>query len=224
MCGRFSYTSPVAATAELFGVEGRPNIEPRYNIAPTQAIATVIAATSARARWQPMRWGLPSPCGDGTPLINARSETAAEKPTFAGLVNTQRCLVPADGYYEWLRDGRDPLPYYVRVPGTPSVFAALWAPVAIGEQTQACTILTRSAEGSAATVHHRMPVIIDASDVGHWLDPAIGWAQVADLIAAPPPPALVASPVDPRVGKVGFDGPDCHKPYTPPARQQLSLF
>jgi putative SOS response-associated peptidase YedK len=143
----------------------------RFNIAPTQEIAVIVATDAGRALGT-MRWGLiPSWSKDpksGPPLFNARSETAAEKPTFRSAMRHRRCLIPADGFYEWKKEGKHKLPIYVRRPDEqPFAFAGLWEQ---WRDLQSCTILTTAANELMAPLHDRMPVILSPNDYEVWLD------------------------------------------------------
>ena len=131
MCGRFAFYSPAEATAALFGVTNAPAVEPRYNIAPTQYIAAIRANEQGEKHLGMLRWGLvPFWAKDpsiGARMINARAETVAEKPSFRGAFKKRRCLVLADGYYEWQRSGEVKIPWFIsRSDEQPMAFAGLW--------------------------------------------------------------------------------------------------
>ena len=171
MCGRFAlFTSP-EALARLFGVAEAPALEPRYNIAPTQNIAAVRIAPEGKAReWALLRWGLvPFWAADpriGSRLINARSETAAEKPAFRHAFRLRRCLVPADGFYEWQRLARERRPYFIRLRERETfAIAGLWeewrGPE--GVAIASCTLLTTEANALMRPLHDRMPAILPPS-------------------------------------------------------------
>ncbi len=163
--------------AEEFGVAGPlPEFPLSYNVAPTQEVAAVLAEGGER-RLQMLRWGLiPSWADDpqiGSRMINARSETAAEKPSFRRAFPERRCLIPTDGFYEWQRTDNGKQPYYLRMKGgSPFAFAGLWeAWGKDGEETLSCTILTTEANEVVGEVHHRTPVIVTPENYEVWLDP-----------------------------------------------------
>ena len=193
MCGRFALTSPGDALAELLGLSEPPRLAPRYNIAPTQPVGIVRRPRRGAAReWVLVRWGLiPGWAKDatiGNRLINARAETAAHKPAFRNAMRRRRCLVPADGFYEWARTNDGKLPYYAHMAApTPFAIAGLWenwqAPD--GGEMKPCTLLTTEANPLPAGIHHRMPVIIPPDACDCWLDPANARPDpLADLLSA----------------------------------------
>ncbi|MEO1015122.1 MAG: SOS response-associated peptidase [Pseudomonadota bacterium] len=189
MCGRFLLTAPPDAVAQAFGVDVRDNFPPRWNIAPTQPIAVIRvddgAPIAARApSYALMRWGfIPSWAKKdhlerlrSKPLINARAETAAEKPTFRAAWKRRRCLAPANGFYEWRRDekGRTPFrftPADSDAPGGLVGFGALWetAHDPDGGEIDTIAILTTEAGPDTAKIHHREPVVIQPADYHRWL-------------------------------------------------------
>lgn len=177
MCGRMAITLPHDAMAQLFLAQPANDLPevPNFNVCPTQTIA-VCTSEEERRLYRPMRWGLvptwyKTP-NDGPLLINARSETVAEKPAFRSAVRERRCLVPASGFYEWDRtDPKKPLPWYVtRTDGSPMVFAAIWQDWGHGEERRStCAILTCAANAQMAKVHDRLPVILEPEDWALWL-------------------------------------------------------
>ena len=170
MCGRFVITSPPAALRQIFGYVEQPNFPPRHNIAPTQPIPVVIVENGVR-HFRLMRWGLlPAWVKDPrkfTLLINARAETAEEKPAFKNAIRRRRCLIPADGYYEWQASGKRKRPYFIhRRDGAPIGLAGL-AETWIGpngEELDTVAIVTAPASADLAVLHHRVPVTIGADD------------------------------------------------------------
>jgi putative SOS response-associated peptidase YedK len=179
MCGRFTLTTPTPVLAELFLFPDPGPQPPRYNVAPTQAIATVRAAAEGGQRelaW--CRWGLiPSWANDpaiGNRMINARAETAAEKPAFRSAFRHRRCLILADGFYEWQKREEAKQPFYFhRKDGRPFAFAGLWDRWKDGDKSvESCTILTTEANDLSRPVHDRMPVILEPGDYERWLDVA----------------------------------------------------
>ena len=175
MCGRYELHTQPAAIALAFGLAHPPAISARYNIAPMQDVVVVRNEGGVRTL-SVVRWGLiPSWAKDpaiSSKLINARSETAADKPSFRDALKMRRCIVPASGFYEWDRsDPKKPLPWYVtRSDRAPMVFAALWQDWGQGEERlSTCAILTCAANAQMAKVHDRLPVILDPEDWALWL-------------------------------------------------------
>ncbi|MBV7329015.1 SOS response-associated peptidase [Chloroflexi bacterium TSY] len=182
MCGRFTLRAPANALASLFDLPEEPELAPRYNIAPTQPVAIVRMNSQTEQReWTHVRWGLiPSWAKDpaiGSRMINARSETVAEKPSFRAAFKRRRCLVPADGFYEWKKEGKIKQPYYITVQNGLSqdeslfAIAGLWEywEGADGSALETCTLLTTEANEFMQQLHHRMPVIVDPVDYDLWL-------------------------------------------------------
>jgi putative SOS response-associated peptidase YedK len=224
MCGRFTLTAEPGVVARRFGApptQGggstpRSSVEdaPSYNIAPTQTVVTV---TDDGARHlEAMRWGLiPSWAKDpkmGSRLINARAETLAEKPAFREALRRRRCLIPADGFYEWVavpgRKSKQPMHVRLRS-GEPFAFAGLWdewRPPEGGPAVRTCTIVTTTPNELMATLHHRMPVILDPDTEGLWLDPTIvDPDRLLSRLAPYPAEAMEAYPVAPAVNSVAND-------------------
>lgn len=177
MCGRFAFYSPSEATAALFGVAVSHPVEPRYNIAPTQFIAAIRNDADDQPELAMFRWGLvPYWAKDptiGNRMINARSETVAEKPSFRAAYRKRRCLILADGFYEWHTTADGKVPYFISMAsGLPFAFAALWeewASKETDESLQTTTILTAAANDFMARLHHRMPVILQPDNAARWL-------------------------------------------------------
>lgn len=188
MCGRFTLRSDGNALATLFDLSAPPMLAPRYNIAPTQPVAIVRMNSQTQQReWTHVLWGLiPSWAKDpsmGARMINARSETVAEKPSFRAAYKRRRCLVPTDGFYEWKKVGKTKQPYHITVtePETvellntdnelPFAIAGLWEQwsSADGSMIETCTLLTTEPNDATAVVHNRMPVILAPSDYEFWL-------------------------------------------------------
>jgi len=216
VCGRYTLSTDPATLATAFGLAATPTVEPRYNIAPTQPVGAVRVEGGER-RFVRLRWGLiPSWAKDpsiGSRLINARAETVVEKPSFRTALRLRRCLVVADGFYEWQRrpDGGKQ-PYHIRlVDGRPFAFAGLWERWAdpTGAPVETCTILTTAANALMATIHDRMPVILDAADYAAWLDPERrDPVAVLPLLAPYPPERMAAHPVSSRVNRPSEDVPE----------------
>ena len=171
MCGRFTLQIPPELLAEIFGLAEIPVYPPRYNIAPTQQVAVIRQGEDGKNRFATMKWGLiPSWAKDpsiGNRMINARSETVAEKPAFRHAVRHCRCVIPASGFFEWRAEGGRKLPLYVRLKGdAPMCFAGLWEHWKSPDDgiVESCTILTTAANALIETLHDRIPVILQPQD------------------------------------------------------------
>jgi putative SOS response-associated peptidase YedK len=218
VCGRFSLIAAPEQIAEHFELDTEPVLAPRFNIAPSQPVATVFQATGDAPRALALRrWGLiPSWAQDakiGNRQINARSETLAEKPAFRKALSARRCLIPADGFYEWSGPSRSKQPHYIAL-GSHAVFgfAGLWErwhdPQ--GEVVESCTVITTQANALLSDLHHRMPVILDPGHYADWLDPDhTESAQALALLGAEPCEALQFGPVSYRVNDVNCDDASC---------------
>ncbi|MFO7587137.1 MAG: SOS response-associated peptidase [Gemmatimonadota bacterium] len=233
MCGRFTLATPAAEWASLFGLNEVPDLDPRYNIAPTQDVAAIRSTAPAQggdaspeAPPEParanremvaLRWGLvPHWAREfdpvGRAMINARSETAAEKPSFRDSFRFRRCLVVADGFYEWRPEGRRKQPYWIHLAERrPFAFAGLWDRWTGGEgaPVESCTILTTDANEALRPLHDRMPVILDPTAHATWLDPDAPLWELQRLMAPLPPEAIAFHPVSTRVNHVANDDPEC---------------
>jgi len=186
MCGRYTLTAPVdRLVAELGLDEVRAELSQNFNVAPTQSVAAVLAEGGKR-RLELLRWGLvPSWANDpeiGSRMINARSETAPEKPSFRSAFRRRRCLIPADGFYEWKRESGGKQPYYIHMnDGRPFAFAGLWESWH-DDEVRSCAILTTQANALVGEVHERMPVILPAEDYEAWLDPEAEREELVSLL------------------------------------------
>ena len=226
MCGRYSLTASPEEVRELFEYLEQPNFPPRYNIAPTQPIAVVRQGPAGR-QFALVRWGLiPSWVKDPqsfTLLINARSETAATKPSFRSAFKRRRCLVPASGFYEWQRRSDGKQPYWVRPRhGGPIGFAGLWETWigADGSEMDSAAILTTEANAAIHHIHHRMPVVIQPKDFARWLDTDETQAgDLNDLLTAPDDDYFEAIPVSNRVNAVRNDDADNQEPVDLAAKE-----
>jgi putative SOS response-associated peptidase YedK len=222
MCGRFALTAAPQVLRALFLYPEQPNFPPRYNIAPTQPVAVVTGGPQGRA-FTLMRWGfLPGFVKDPKdfPLvINIRSETAAEKPSFRNALKRRRALMPADGFYEWHREGRTSTPYLVQTADHgPFAFAALhetWSSPD-GSEVDTVALLNTHATGVLATIHPRSPVILSPSDWDRWLDPETPVNDAQALLVPPPDDLLVMRPIGKAVNAVRHDGPHL---WDPPAEE-----
>lgn len=221
MCGRYSQTHSAQAIAQAFQLSVVPPLPPRYNIAPTQLVSTVLQTQQQPERQlRVLRWGLiPSWAKDpaiGNRLINARAETVAEKPSFRSALRYRRCLVLADGFYEWQRQGAKKQPYYFQLHSQqPFGFAGLWEHWAspAGEVIETCTILTTAANEVLSPIHDRMPVILHPDDYDRWLDPDLTTsAQLLPLLHPYPADEMQSYPVSTLVNRATSDRPDCIQP------------
>ncbi|HXY89151.1 MAG TPA: SOS response-associated peptidase [Xanthobacteraceae bacterium] len=212
MCGRFALHSSPDELRRLFGFEALPNFPPRYNIAPPQPIALVRIENGAR-HFALARWGLvPSWVKDPKKfalLINARAEGIAEKPSFRAATRRRRCLVPADGFYEWRPEGKSKRPYFVRRRDrAPMAMAGIWETWAgaDGGEIDTAAIVTCAANAVLAPIHDRMPALIAPADFSTWLDADEKEFQKAAALLQPAPEDwLEAYEVSPRVNRVAYD-------------------
>jgi putative SOS response-associated peptidase YedK len=216
MCGRFAFYSPHEAVVRLFGLADAPHVEARYNIAPTQYITTVRANGSRRIPGM-LYWGLvPGWAKDkaiGARMINARGETLREKPAFRVAYRRRRCLVLADGYYEWQRTDGPKQPYFIGLDiGDPFAMAGLWESwrnPADDTVLESCAIITTEPAASIAQIHNRMPVILPPATYDEWLDPGNEVVEDLDRLLVPcDPAALRAYPVSRRVNNARNQGAD----------------
>ncbi len=222
MCGRFSFHSPHETVAQLFGATAfAPAVAPRWNIAPSAAVAAVRATAAATRELVMLHWGLvpfwAKERSIGQRLVNARLETLREKPAFRSAFKKRRCLVVADGYYEWRIVGSQKQPYLIEAAdGAPFGMAALWeswSDPATGAALESCVIVTRESAGVVREIHGRMPAIVAPADYAAWLDPALAdTAALEALLAGEPRVALVAHPVSRRVNNPRNEGPELAAP------------
>jgi putative SOS response-associated peptidase YedK len=217
VCGRYSLTTPVEALRQLFAFEGSPNLRPRFNVAPSQSVPIVRRREGEAGREiVQVRWGLvPGWAKDlsiSSKLINARGETVAEKPSFRAAFRSRRCLIPADGFYEWQRQDGAKQPYRIaREDGGPFAFAGLWerwSPPG-GDTVESCTIITTAANVRLTPIHRRMPVVLDPGSFAAWLDPLSDAAALQAFLVPAPDDTLTAHPVSTRVNNVRNDDADC---------------
>ena len=210
MCGRFAFYSPSDAAAALFGAGGTIAVEPRYNIAPTQDVAAIRDAADDSREVILLRWGLipfwaKNPA-IGNRMINARAETVAEKPAFRAAYRRRRCLVLADGFYEWRRESSGKTPYFISATDSrPFAFAGLWEQWQNRDEdssVESTTIITTAANGFMSSLHHRMPVIVCPGLVDRWL----GGDDDALAAAITSKPRLQAWPVDRAVNNPRHEG------------------
>lgn len=221
MCGRFTLFAPPEEIVRRFKVSNRfPDAYvPRYNIAPTQPVLAVINDGKAN-RIGYLRWGLiPAWAKDekiGNRLINARAETLTEKPSFREAVRKRRCLIVADGFYEWAHADGGKRPMRIQMKdGRLFAMAGLWerwrSPA--GEWVYTCTIVTTEANERLKAIHPRMPVILAEEDERTWLDPSLGDEEYWRSLLKPyPADDMVVYPVSTKVNQVSFDAPDLIRP------------
>ena len=222
MCGRFTLRTPASEIAALFDVKGVVDLPLRFNIAPIQAVAVVRCRDDGGARELAMlHWGLiPAWAKDtkiGNRMINARSETAAVKPSFRNAFRRRRCLIPADGFYEWQKTPGGKQPFYIRMQDErPFGFAGLWERWDRGDEPiESCTILTTEASDRLRPLHDRMPVIVSPEDYARWLDPKLEQAEdLMPLLRPYTDDALVALPVSRVVNSPRNDRPECIQPIS----------
>lgn len=221
MCGRYRLSRRKQLVEEYFGASGEVDWNLRYNIAPTQPVPVIRQHPKEPRRVLSfMRWGLiPSWAKDtsgAAGMINARSETAAIKPAFRDSMKFRRCLVPADGFYEWRRTGGTKHPFCFEVnDGELFAFAGLWDAWRDpdGQWIKSCSILTTIPNAVTWPVHNRMPVILNRDDHELWLDPAMTNVKaVSDLLKPLDPHLMRCYPVTHRVNQVQNDDPECCAP------------
>ena len=217
MCGRYTMHTTVAALEERFRAQLAADVAPTYNAAPSQAQLTILHA--APRVITASTWGFVPEWADGRhdvqPLINARAETVATKPFFREAFKHKRCLVLADGFYEWRRIGTRKVPYRIALKTEePFAFAGIWSTVhdAAGTPQTTFAILTTEANALVAPIHNRMPVILHAEDEEDWLNPGCALAEVQALLAPFPADLLTAYEVSPKVNSPAYNSPDVLTP------------
>jgi putative SOS response-associated peptidase YedK len=215
MCGRYTLRTPVDTLAERFEIDNTPSsIAASYNVAPTQGVATVLVEDGKR-KLEMLHWGLiPSWADDpsiGNRMINARAETVAEKPSFRKAFRNHRCLVLADGFYEWQKTANGKQPYYIRMEDdSPFAFAGLWESWKNGSEVRSATIITTDANDVVAPIHNRMPVILHPEDYELWLDPDFDEKEPLSTLLKPyPAEAMEAYPVSRVVNSPSNNEPSC---------------
>jgi putative SOS response-associated peptidase YedK len=219
MCGRYMVLSSPEAIRRLFGYPEQPNFPPRYNVAPTQPIAIVRRGDGQR-QFALVRWGLIPPWVKDprkfSLLVNARAESVNQKPAFRNAMRRRRCLVPADGFYDWADQGGRKRPYCVRPRGrAPIAFAGLWETWMgpNGEEMETATIITTPANRELARLHGRMPVIVPPDAFDLWLDCSKVDATTAAALFVPAPEGVLeAYEISPAVNRTENDGPGLIEP------------
>ncbi len=229
MCGRYKIERSPEELRAFFNFEEHPNFPPRYNIAPTQPVP-IVRLVAGKRHFQLVRWGLVPSWMKEMPksvLINARAETINEKPSFRGGFRHRRCLIPADGFYEWqARQGHPKQPHLIRCrDGGPFAMAGIWDDwlSADGSELETCAVVTTAANDHLAPIHHRMPVILDPKDWDAWLDndgtPA---NEAMELLRSAPDDLMEAVPVSSRVNKISEDDAGLTQIVDPDANQSGS--
>ena len=218
MCGRYTLRTPVDSLVEAFDVVDYPSsLSPNYNVAPTQEVAAVVEEDEKR-KLELFQWGLiPSWAKDpgiGNKMINARAETVSEKPSFRIAFKRRRCLILADGFYEWQKTDDGKQPYHIKMQdGSPFAFAGLWETWRDEEEIRSCTIITTNANDLMSEIHHRMPVILHPEDYGLWLDPDFDEKEPLTTLLKPyPAGAMEAYTVSRRVNKPSNNEPSVLEP------------
>ena len=227
MCGRFTLATPEQDLVVQFNLPEVPDLQPRYNIAPTQPVAAVRLPTADGDRELVMlHWGLipfwAKDPGIGSRMINARAETVADKPAFRAAFRRRRCLVPADGFYEWQKQNGSKQPFYIRLQdGRPFAFAGLWErwQDKEGGVIESCTLLTTRPNELIRPLHNRMPVILHPHNYAVWLDPEVEDLDVLRRLLDPYPPGeMEAYAVSRYVNAPRNEGPDCIAPLAEEGR------
>ncbi|NCA71520.1 MAG: SOS response-associated peptidase [Sphingobacteriia bacterium] len=229
MCGRYVQISPPETLAAVFeAVSALTEQVPRYNAAPLQWLPVIRQRPSGERVIHALRWGLlPSWAKDerlAARLINARAETLSEKPAFRSAYRARRCLVPADGFYEWAQRPQGKQPYYIHArDGQILALAGLWERWSRpddGTAIDSFCILTTAANALVGTLHERMPLILEPVDWAHWLERASDPPRLRALLAARGEERLTAYPVSSAVGSVRQEGPELIRPLTDPRSTQ----
>ncbi len=231
MCGRYSLATPDPADIRArFAVGESLEIRQRYNVAPGDDVLAVTTDKEGHQRGELLRWGLvPSWAKQpdtGLKMINARVETVAERPAYRRAFERYRCLIVADGFYEWQRrstGGKQPF-HITRADGQPYAFAGLWSiwHAPDGDRLRSCTILTTAANSAIAPLHDRMPIILAPEHEAAWLHAATPRPELEEILAGLPPSQTTLRPVSAAVNDARYDGPECLAP--PAESSQKALF
>jgi len=232
MCGRIVLKAPASQVAAQFELLETPDLDARYNIAPTQPVLVVRRDPAGVRRGDLLQWGLIPPWSPdpraGAKMFNARSETVTDKPAFAEAFAERRCLIPVDGFYEWRNIGGRKQPHYFSASNERLLaLAGLWARWEFpgGKVIESCSILTTAANQFMRRFHHRMPVILSDADCEPWLATPTGRATYLISMLAPAGESVLRQwPVSAAVGKVANDHPDLIVPVHDDPPDQLNLF
>jgi putative SOS response-associated peptidase YedK len=218
VCGRVVQSRPLDELADAYDAPAdetaRMALRPRYNVAPTDPLATIVEDRAGQRRLTAQRWGLlpPTPRRTKNPLINARAETIRVNPLFRAALERRRCLVPVDGFYEWQRLADRRQPYFIRpLDGGPLTLAGIWAPrgeTPAGAVVGTCSIVTTTPLSEISWLHDRMPLILTSSQWTAWLDPRTPGSVIDDLLHSATTEALETHEVALLVNNVRNDGPE----------------
>lgn len=215
MCGRYNLRVTPAELQEFFNLFREPDVSPRYNIAPTQTTLVCRLDDAGHRELLPLKWGLiPSWSQDlksGAKMINARGETVVEKPAFRAAFKKRRCLVPANGFYEWLREGKTKTPFHIhRTNDEPFAMAGLWERWSQGDQPiESFSIITTSANRLMRSIHDRMPVILEPDLFEEWLNPETESEFLKSLLQPHEWDGFEAVPVSSVVNNARNETPEC---------------
>jgi putative SOS response-associated peptidase YedK len=233
VCGRYSLATPDPGSLRArFPIGESIEVQTRYNVAPGDEVLAVTTDREGRPRGDMLRWGLvpswaKSP-DTGLKMINARLETATEKPAFRRSFERFRCLIVADGFYEWRRGpsqtGAPKQPFHItRTDAQPFAFAGLWSiwHAEDGDTLRTCTILTTAANDAIASLHDRMPVILDPGAESAWLDLATPRSELREILLGLPAASTGVTEVGFAVNDARYDGPECLAPPAPSAQEAL---
>jgi putative SOS response-associated peptidase YedK len=226
MCGRFTLKSPGRIKFDRVDGSNLPRLFPRYNIAPTQNVLAVVQRDGEREAAF-LQWGLvPYWSKDGKGFINARSETIGDKPSFSESFQRRRCLIPADGFYEWQRSGRIAQPYFFHMRDeSPFAFAGIWDEwQANGKVIASCAIITTTANELLASIHDRMPVILSPDSQDQWVDSDSEPMALRSLLAPFPASEMTSHAVSYDVNHPKIDDEYLTKPVVPNIGVTPSLF
>ncbi len=220
MCGRYTLRTHLNQLLQLYAAKSQVEWKPRYNIAPTQQVAAVRSLPDSTSRELVLlRWGLVPAWADdlkiGSRMINARAETLAEKPSFKTALRRRRCLVLADGFYEWRTEGQSKQPFCIRMKDArPFAFAGLWERwTKSGSPIETCTIITTNANTLMSELHDRMPVILSPAAADVWLDQKIGQSELLLSLLGPyPDDEMEAYPVSTLVNSPKNESSECIVP------------
>ena len=218
MCGRFTLHTPGDVVARHFGLDAVPRPTARYNVAPSKPVAAVGARSNGLRGLAMMGWGLVPRWADGSGgvrPIDARAETIREKPTFRDSFALRRCLIPADGFFEWEAIGRKKMPVHFRLSdGGLMAFAGIWDR---NGDSLSCAVLTTEANELVKPFHDRMPVVLRPEDYAKWLDRTAKESELVELLVPFAPHAMAAVPLMPVANKASVEGPECLTPRERPA-------
>ena len=221
MCGRINLWMSPAELAVVFELFREPEWEPRYNLGPMQQILTVRQHPKGVVLAEPVQWGLVPAWSKSRmtspPMNNARAETVSSKPSFSESFKRRRCLIPANGFFEWKRlDTKSKQPWNIyRVDGQPLALAGIWDSWQSndGDPLESCAVVTTEANSFMSKIHDRMPVILEKSDWKTWLDPEFTDVEELQRLLIPcPSELLTGTPVCSLVSNVKYDSPECVRP------------